>query len=452
MDREAIRKEFEERGIKRVKVGGFDVDGLLRGKYISLDKLWGSLDKGFGFCDVIFGWDVGDQLYDNAKVTGWHSGYPDALGRIDPTSLRFLPSEPETAHFLVDFWEAKDKPHAACPRNLLKRVTARAEAAGYKPTFGVEFEFWLFKEQTDTLQQKGFHNLEPISPGMFGYSWVRQGQFSELLEALYDELVGYGIDIEALHTETGPGVYEVAIKHADPVLAADMAGLFKSTMKILCAKHGLSVTFMAKWNARMPGSSGHLHQSLWDSTGTTNLFADPAAPYGLSKIGQHYVGGLMELSPELTALIAPTINSYKRYVPGMWAPMCASWGVENRTCSIRVINQPGASSTRAEFRQSAADINPHIAIATCLGMGLYGIEHALPLPPPDAGDATKAGGPRALPHTLALAVEALRNSKRAGEVLTDAFVDHYVRSREWEVREYQKAVTDWELARYFEAI
>jgi len=451
MDKHELQVAFEQRGIRRVKLGGFDVDGLLRGKYISLDKFWSALDKGFGFCDVIFGWDSADALYDNAELTGWHTGYPDTLAKIDLSSFRVLPSEPNTAHFLIDFWQDPATPHPACPRNLLKTVTARARAAGYAPHFSVEFEFWLFRESPHSLREKGFRNLTPLSPGMFGYSWVREGQHADLIEDVLEQMAGYDIDIEALHTETGPGVYEVAIHHDEPLLAADMAALFKTTLKILCARHNCCVTFMAKWNPSLPGSSGHIHQSLWSQGDGENLFADARAAHGLSALGSRYLAGLLALSPDLTAIYSPTINSYKRYVPGMWAPLCASWAVENRTCSVRVIPGPGASAARVEFRQTAADINPYLAIASCLASGLYGIERALELPPASSGDATVSEALR-FPQSLAAAGQLLQQSERARQVLPEAFINHYVRTRDWEVRQHARSVSEWELDRYFEGI
>lgn len=452
MDIGQLKKTFEQRGIRRIKIGGFDLDGLLRGKYVSFEKFWSSVEKGLGFCDVVFGWDVNDVLYDNAKLTGWHTGYPDVLGKIDLDTFRVLPSEPNTAHFLLDFWLDKTTPHPACPRNLLKSVTARAHAAGYAPHFSAEFEYWIFRESPHSLREKGFRDLTPLSPGMFGYSWVREGQHADLIEDVLDQMAGYGIDIEAMHTETGPGVYEAAIRHTDPLRAADMAALFKTTMKILCARHGCSVTFMAKWNPSMPGSSGHIHQSLFDSKDQENLFADPKAEHGLSALGRHYLAGLMLLSPDLTAIFSPTINSYRRYVPGMWAPLSASWDVENRTCSIRLINGPGASATRLELRQTAADINPYTAMAASLAAGLYGIERRLEPPPPSRGDASAAQGALHFPRTLGDAAQMLQKSELAPQVLPEAFIDHYVRTRDFEVRQHQKSVSQWELERYFESI
>jgi glutamine synthetase len=452
MDVAALKKQFAERNIKKVKVGGFDLDGILRGKYVSLDKFWSVAESGFGFCDVIFGWDIGDVLYDNAKVTGWHSGYPDTHALIDTSTFRVIPAEPDTAAFLVDFAE-KDgsgyRGHPACPRSLLKSILSRAKSKGYTAKFGAEFEFWVFKETPETLQQKGFRNLTPLSPGMFGYSWLREEQNRAFCHAILEEMAAFDIQIEALHTETGPGVYEAAIAYDDALRAADKAALFKTQMKSIAARHGLSLTFMAKWSADLPGSSGHLHQSLWNADGENALYDDKGEGK-LSKIGRHYVGGLVELMPELTALYSPTINAYKRYVPGVWAPLTASWGIENRTCAVRVI--PGsANSTRIEYRQTAADINPYVAIATSLGAGLWGIDNAVEPPPAARGDAS--GGELApLPRTLKDATAALAASKRARDVLGEAFVDHYVRTREWEVRQYERAVTDWERARYFESI
>jgi glutamine synthetase len=213
---------------------------------------------------------------------------------------------------------------------------------------------------------------------------------------------------------------------------------------------------MAKWNADLPGSSGHLHQSLWAtdpaSPSKRPLFHDPTDPHRLSALARHYLAGQLALMPELTALYSPTINSYKRYVPGVWAPLTASWGVDNRTCAIRAI-PGGPSAVRLEYRQTAADINPYVAIATCLAAGLWGIEKKLSPPLPASGDASTASSPFApLPRTLKDANALLSQSAAARAILGEPFVDHYVRSRDWEVRQYERAVTEWELRRYFEAI
>jgi glutamine synthetase len=449
---EELRRDFNEKGIRKVKVGGFDVDGVLRGKYISLEKFWSAMEQGLGFCDVIFGWDVCDELYDNAKVTGWETGYPDALARIDASTFRVLPDSLDTAHFIVDFYTQAGEPHPACPRNLLKSVINRATEAGFSAKFSAEFEFWVFQETPESLQEKDFRGLDPLSHGMFGYSWLREGQHQVLVDDILDTCESYDIDIEGIHTETGPGVWEAALRYDDVLAAADKAALFKTTLKQICSRHDLSVTFMAKWNADLPGSSGHIHQSLWDGGGQVNLFA-AAGGEDLSEVGLHYLGGLVMLAPELTALYSPFINSYKRYVPGVWAPLNASWGIENRTCGARVILGPSDRSTRIELRQTAADINPYIAMAACLGSGLHGIANEITPPAMSSGDATSGGDPAlALPPTLEAAVDRLRGSEAARQALGEDFVDHFIRTRDWECRQYRKAVTDWELRRYFEAV
>jgi glutamine synthetase len=445
--------DLEARGVTRAKIGGFDVDGILRGKYVSLEKLKSALAGGFGFCDVIFGWDIADVLYDNAKVTGWHTGYPDAHAVLDPATLRLIPWEPGTAAMLADFRDAEGGPHPACPRSLLRSVIDKAAALGFEAKFGCEFEFFVFQETPHSLQDKGFQNLMSLTPGMFGYSWVREGQQHKLMGDILDGMRAFDVEIEGLHTETGPGVYEVAIRYDDALRAADKAALFRVGMKQIAHEHGLSVTFMAKWNAALPGSSGHLHQSLWRHG--DNAFRDDSSLDGASKTLRHYIGGQCALMPELTALYSPTVNSYKRYVPGVWAPLTATWGVENRTTAIRVIGL-GTSAARVEYRQTAADINPYTAMATCLAAGLYGIEREIEPPPPVRGDAGDGSAPdpdrRPLPRTLKEATALLAESKGAREILGDAFVEHYIRTREWEVRQFERAVTDWELKRYFEAV
>ncbi|HEX2730654.1 MAG TPA: glutamine synthetase family protein [Polyangiaceae bacterium] len=442
-------RALQAEGVQRVKVGGFDLDGVLRGKYISLDKLRSALNSGFGFCDVIFGWDVADALYDNATVTGWNTGYPDILAILDPKSRRRIPWEPGVAAMLCDFHLASGAPHPACPRSLLKRVVAKANAMDFEPKVGVEFEFFFFKETRDTLQAKGFRNLQPLDPGMFGYSWVRTGQDAELMRQIWDGCKSFGIELEGLHTETGPGVYEAAIHYDAAVDVADQAALFKTTLRQIAHQNGLAVTFMAKCNANLPGSSGHLHQSLW-SRGK-NAFYDARKKHGMSESMQHYIAGQLQLMRELTALYSPTINSYKRTVPGLWAPLVACWGVENRTCSVRVVAPNDPKAVRVEYRQTAADINPYVAIASSLAAGLYGIEKRLALGPEVVGDAGESG-PNALPRSLKEATALLAQSKVAGQIVGAEFVDHYVRTRDWEVRQFERAVTDWELQRYFETV
>ncbi|MDX2054080.1 MAG: glutamine synthetase family protein [Polyangiaceae bacterium] len=439
--------KLDKEGISRAKIGGFDLDGVLRGKYVSLDKLRSALGSGFGFCDVIFGWDINDALYDNAQVTGWHTGYPDVQAVLDPSTLRRIPWEPGVVAILADFRDGQGEAHPACPRSLLKAQLARAESMGFLPKFSAEFEFFIFRETRDSLYEKNFHGLTPLDPQMMGYSWVRTGQDQELMRDIWDTCRDFGIELEGLHTETGPGVYEAAIRYDDILNAADQAALFKTTLKQVVHRHGLSVTFMAKWNADLPGCGGHIHQSLWKNG--KNAFFDPQQPSGMSSVMQHYIGGQMALLRELTAMVSPNINSYKRYVPGLWAPLLPSWGIENRTCALRVIGTKDPRAIRVEHRQGAADINPYVAMAAGLGAGLYGIEHELSLPPETKGDPGTDASQR-LPVNLRDANRIFSESRAAREVFGEAFVNHYSRTRDWEVRCAERAVTDWERRRYFE--
>jgi glutamine synthetase len=449
--------DLQARGIRRVKVGGFDIDGVLRGKYMSLDKLESALAGGFGFCDVIFGWDIADTLYDSSSVTGWERGFPDAQAVLDPDTLRAIPWEPGVAALLVDFRDERGEAHPACPRALLRRVRDRARAMGFEALFSCEYEFFLFKETPESLHHKRFSGLTSLSPGMFGYSWVRSGQQRELVAAILDGLEAFDVPIEGFHTETGPGVFEAALVYDEVVRAADKAALFKVAMKQVAREHGLSVTFMAKWNAALPGSSGHLHQSL--TRDGKNAFFEGSAPGPsveptgrgrMSSTMRHYLGGLVALMPELTAIISPTVNSYKRYVPGVWAPLTASWGIENRTAAARVIGLDSPKAARVEFRQTAADLNPYLAMAACLAAGLHGIEHAIEPPAEASGDAGGSGA--ALPRNLGEALARFEQSKVAVELFGEPFVRHYAHTRRWELRQYERAVTDWELSRYFEAV
>ncbi len=439
-----LRHLFDQHRIQRVKLGVFDVDGILRGKYIALDKFWSATESGLGFCDVILGWDIGDALYDNATVTGWHTGYPDALMRIDPNTFRTIPWEPGTAFFLMDAAQAPPM----LPRQVLQHVIAKAAEAGLAPFFSAEYEFFFFRETPQSLREKGFRNLTPMSPGMFGYSVLRASMHSDLVLAILDQLKEFSVPLEGFHTETGPGVYEAAIAVDNALGAADKAALFKTAVKEIGARHSVIPTFMAKWNADLPGSSGHLHQSLWDAEAKHNLFS--AGKGGMSALMEHYIAGLVDNLPALCAVFCPTVNSYKRTVPGAWAPVNATWAVDNRTTAIRAIPH-SVKATRVELRLTGADSNPYLSIAASLAAGLDGIERKLKLPPPTVNAYEGSAAP-ALPRSLKEAAALFRQSEVAAKWLGEAFVDHYARTRDWEVRQYEKAVTDWELARYFESI
>ena len=438
-----------ERGIEHVKIGVFDTDGIMRGKYLARDKFVAAFKKELGFCDVILGWDSNDQLYDNTKFTGWHTAYPDAMVRLLPETRRDIPFEPKTALFLGEF---AGRAEAVCPRGTLRKVLERAAGMGYAVSAAAEFEFFVFDETPQTIRDKGYRQLKTLTPGNFGYSMLRSSVHADLYHELLDLSQAMRFPIEGLHTETGPGVLEAALTYCDALEAADRAALFKTFAKILAQRHGVMATFMAKWSNSVPGQSGHLHISLRTLEGRS-VFHDPSQAIDMSDEMRWFLGGQQALMPEFLAMIAGTVNSYSRLVPGYWAPTSATWGVENRTTALRVI-RGGASSQRVEYRIAAADINPYIALSAAIGSGLWGIEHRIEPDAPIVGNSYDQEHPleRSLPATLYAAAERLIESKPARALFGDEFVEHYAATRQWEEREFRKAITDWELARYFEII
>lgn len=439
----------EQRNLSHVKVGVFDIDGILRGKYISRAKFLSALESGYGFCDVVLGWDCQDQLYDNVKFTGWHTGYPDAPVRILVESCRPLPFEDNGLFFLSEFAPPADQ---VCPRALLRRVLERAKAMGFEVYAGLEYEVFFFDETAHSVREKNYRNLKPMAPGWFGYSIIRSSVAADFYRQMLATCEAMDFGLEGLHEETGPGVIEAAITVDQALAAADKAALFKTFIKILAQRNNMMATFMAKWSRDWPGQSGHIHLSLKTADGKP-AFHDSSQPHSMSTTMRHFVGGLQKLMPEVLAMVSPTINSYTRLIPGFWAPTDSTCGVENRTCALRII--PGSpKSQRVEYRVAAADANPYIILSAAIACGLWGIEHRAEPEPLVEGNAYDRKFPErlALPRTLWDAAQRLKASKMAREWFSDAFVEHFAATREWEEREFRKHITDWELARYFEII
>ena len=336
MTPEQIVSEVKQSPAAKVKVAVADLDGVLRGKTIHRDKFLSAVESGFGFCNVVFGWDCNDAAYDNVAYTGWHTGYPDAQAHIDLNTFRKVPWDNDLPFFLADFVDGQGGPLDVCPRSTLKKAIAKASDMGFSPLFGMEFEWFNFRETPQSLRDKSFVKPEPLSPGMFGYSMLRAGLNQGFVNALFDDMRAFDVPVEGLHTETGPGVFEAAILYSDALEAADRGVLFKSAAKEIGYRFGVIASFMAKWHADLPGSGGHMHQSLLNAQGK-NAFYDAAGEHGMSTTFKHYLAGQMHCLPHLTALYAPTINSYKRLVEGAWAPTRVTWGTDNRTTALRVI-------------------------------------------------------------------------------------------------------------------
>ncbi len=449
---------IEKSGASKVKVAVSDIDGILRGKYLHRDKFLGAAEPypkgGFGFCDVVLGWDMMDTCYDNTTVTGWQHGFPDALARVDLNTARKVPWDNNVDFFLGEFVNADGTPHAVCPRQTLKKVLKRAGKMGFQVMTGMEFEWYNFLETPQTWAAKKGVAPEVLTPGMFGYSLLRMNQNQGFFNALMDDMLAFGVPVEGLHTETGPGVYEAAIGFSEALAQADRAVLFKTGTKEIGARFGVMPSFMAKPHQNLPGCSGHIHQSLvaLGDKSKTNLFYDAKAPRKMSKLFESYLAGQVNCMMEFAPMIWPTINSYKRLVDGFWAPVKPTWGIDNRTASFRVI-AGSPKATRLETRCPGADVNPYLAMAAVIAAGLDGVEKGLKLDqPPITG--TNQGAehiPRA-PRTLIETTCNFQQSKIARDWLGDTFVDHFAATREWEYRQWLDAVTDWEMKRYFEII
>lgn len=448
----SILSEIKSSPHNKVKVGAVDIDGILRGKYLHKDKFFSALESGFGFCNVVFGWDSADVCYDNVSYTGWHTGYPDAWVRIDPATFRKIPWENATPFFLCEFEEKVGTPLEICPRQVLKKVLARAAKSGYLAKIGLEFEWFNFSETPQTLAEKKHTHPQPLTPGMFGYSLLRTSQNQPFFSALLSELLAFGVPLEGLHTETGPGVFEAAILYSDALEAADRGVLFKASVKEIGHRFGIMPSFMAKWNSQLPGCSGHTHQSLWDQGDQKNLFFDEKDSHKMSSLFKSYLAGQMRCLREILPLFAPTVNSYKRLVDGYWAPTKPTWAVDNRTTAFRVI--PGnAKSIRLETRVPGSDVNPYLAVAACIASGLYGVEKGLKLKEKETrGSAYLDSKTERLPRNLNEATQIFAESRISRDLFGDAFVDHFSKTRFWEWRQFQDSVTNWELQRYFEII
>ena len=433
----------------RVKLAVCDIDGLLRGKVIHSDRFPAVLDGGFGF--NVFGCDVNDRPYDEDHLSGRGVGFPDANVRLDPSTLRNVPWDDDVPFFLGEFVKANGTPHPLCPRQILKRVLARAASMGFSVVVGSEFEFFNFKETADTWAAKRGNDPTPITQGMLGYSLLRANAYRDYFTALMELTARFRVPLDSLHTETGPGVYEAAILFGPALEAGDRAVLFKHAAKEIGTLHGIMPSFMAKWHRQLPGCGGHVHQSLSD--GSRNVFHDPAGPHnGMSRTLQSYLAGQLAYLMEFAPMFWPTVNSYKRLVEGAWAPVRATWGLDNRTAAFRVL-AGSPSATRLETRLPGADVNPYLSIAAVVAAGLEGIAQDLSLTtPPVQGDNGGGDGAARAPRTLVETTRIFHASRLARDWFGSDFVDYFAGTREQEWRHWLDAVTDWERRRYFEVI
>jgi glutamine synthetase len=449
-----IRQLADEHQLVAVRVGGVDIDGIWRGKRIGIAEfLNGIAEHGTGLCNALFAVTMADELVNDVAYTGWDRGFPEVHLIPDLATFALTPWAGRTAAVIGDFVESDGTPTDISPRQVLRTMVARLAELGFAPRVGYELEFFLFRDPRPAGAARTYADLEPIFGDLRTYNLSSLAQLEPVIGGIVADLATAGVPVEAATTEYSPGQLELNLPAADPLTVADRAVTYKHAVRELAASQGLAATFMAKYDAGLSGSSGHIHQSLWDDEGRP-VFADPSGNDRiLSVVGRHYLAGLVESMVDLTALMCPTINSYKRTTPWSFAPTTVSWDVDNRTCALRVV--PGGSGgAHIEHRLPGADANPYLAIAASLAGGLYGIEEQLDPPEPVAGNAynQNPADARPLPGSLNEAVAALDGSKLARRLLGAAFVDHFVATRRAEVAAARTAVTDWERRRYFELV
>jgi len=445
-----LRALIEERDVEYVVVALPDMQGLLRGKYLSRRKLLGALEDGLGVPPVIFAMEPTDMLYEVVGLSDASTGFPDVPAQVIPETLREIPWEPGHRNLFVMLTHGQDG-LAFCPRAICQRVLDRAGAMGFRAFTACEFEFALFNETASSAFEKGYRNLALTVPHK-GYSVLeRQNARSEFYAELLDTMRSIRIPLEAVHEEIGfPSQLEASLQYAEGLTSPDNAVMFKSFAKSVAQRRGQLLSFMARWHNDVDGNSGHIHASLRDTEGTP-VFFDEQKPHGISDTMRFFIGGLQKVLPELTVLLAPNVNSFKRFVPDRFAPTSVAWGVENRTVGLRAITGAPASQ-RLECRLPGADANPYLSIAATLVAGLYGIENRIEPGPETEGNAylQKIPAKLRLPASYAEAIERFNRSKIAREWLGNEFVETFVSGRRAQEEEFRNLITEAEVERFLE--
>jgi glutamine synthetase len=452
VDIDTIARLIEQNDVRTVKIGGADMDGVYRGKRVSAEQfLRGAAGDGFPQCDVLFGWDIADEVIGDLPFSNWETGFSDINMKPDLSTFALVPWEKGSASVVCDFHTEDGDALPIAPRFVLQRVAQAARAAGYIAQMAAELEVRFFMEDQETLREKGYYGLRPLNPGLNCYSIHHASIDEPVIGFVCRMLNEYGIPIEAYNREHGAGMYEINMRHAEVLRAADQTMLYKSATKELAAQHGVTPTFMAKYADDVDGCGGHIHQSLWTADGAKSAFWDGSDHHGMSDTLRHYLAGVLATMPEFMVMYAPNVNSYKRYVTLTWAPVNLTWAFENRTAALRVVGG-GESAIRIENRAPGADLNAYLAFAATLAGGLHGIEQKLEPPPMLKGSAYNDKDAAPLPRSLPEALDLFRRSALARRCFGDEFVDQYVAFREWEVEKHRRAVTDWERRRYFEMV
>ena len=445
-----LKKDVAEGRIDTVLACLVDMQGRLMGKRFHAQYFIDGAHEETHSCNYLLATDMEMETVPGYKSTSWAAGYGDYTMKPDLATLRKLPWLEGTALVLCDVLDHHthaEVPHS--PRAVLKKQVKRLEALGLKPFMASELEFYLFDQTFDDARESGYRDLRTASGYNEDYHIFQTTKEEDVMRALRNGLQGAGIPVENSKGEASPGQEEINVRYAEALTMADRHSIIKNATKEIAWQRGKAVTFLAKWNYNLAGSSSHIHQSLWSLDGKEAKFFDRDGKYGMSEMMRMYVAGLLAHAGEITYFLAPYINSYKRFVAGTFAPTKAIWSKDNRTAGYRLCGE-GTKGIRIECRVGGSDLNPYLAMAALLAAGIAGIEQKLELEAPFEGDAYGGRDIREIPKTLRGATAALKESDMLREAFGDDVVEHYVRAAEWEQEEYDRRITDWEVARGFE--
>ncbi|MFJ2116343.1 MULTISPECIES: glutamine synthetase family protein [unclassified Streptomyces] len=424
-----------------------DMQGRLQGKRLAASFfLTDVLEHGTEGCNYLLAVDTDMNTVDGYEMSSWARGYGDFAMRPDLSTLRRVPWNEGTVLLLADLAWSDGSPVVAAPRQILRRQLERLAGHGYTAHVGTELEFIVFKDSYEHAWDSGYRGLTPANQYNVDYSILGGGRVEPLLRRIRNEMATAGLTVESAKGECNPGQHEIAFKYDEALVTCDQHTVYKTGAKEIASQEGVSLTFMAKYNER-EGNSCHIHLSLQDGHGTNAMAGD--GPGGMSPVMRHFLAGQLAALRDFSLLYAPTINAYKRFQPGSFAPTAVAWGYDNRTCSLRVVGH--GRSLRFENRLPGGDVNPHLAVAGLVAAGIHGIENELELPEACAGNAYGADYPH-VPTTLREAAELWENSPIARAAFGDEVVAHYRNMARVEVEAFDAAVTDWELRRSFERL
>ncbi len=444
---EQLRVEVSEGNIDTVVVAFTDMQGRLQGKRLAaeffLDDVVGSVIEG---CNYLLAVDVEMNTVNGFAMSSWQTGYGDFVMVPDMSTLRRVPWQEATAMVIADLTWHDGAPVVASPRQILKAQTGRLAERGLQAMAGTELEFVVYNDSYAAAQAAGYRDLTPANSYNVDYSILGTARIEPLLRRLRNDMAGAGLQVESAKGECNLGQHEIAFRYAEAVATCDNHSIYKTGSKEIADAGGMSITFMAKPNAR-EGNSCHIHLSVREDDGTPVMAGD--GPHGLSRFGEHFIAGQLAVLPELVLWHAPNINSYKRYVPGSFAPTAVRWGVDNRTCAMRLVGHGGG--LRVENRVPGGDVNPYLAVAAMIAAGLHGVDRELPLEEAFEGNAYAAEGGR-VPSTLRDALDLWLKSELAREAFGSDVVEHYANAARVEIAAFDAAVTDWELQRGFERL